>query len=542
MNLEKYKKLLLNNIRKQLMDWFENNNQASIPNDEVYRFLHSIKGTSGTVQLDEIFEITSKLILEVDKEEEKNWLSSELSEYLYPLLQLSYEYEHFNELEVEELKPAIERDDKAPLIYIIDDDVSMLIQLKDVLEKQGWMVLTNSDPVKATNQYFDLLPDFLIIGLEMSTRNGSELLQDIHAHTQKQFVPKVIISANQDRNERIASYKMGADDFIEKPFDLEELIVRIARLIQKKQLFDQSIMIDELTQVYNRKLLPEVYQRRLERFSRKKEPFTLVIIDIDHFKIINDTYGHTVGDKVLSHFAQFLTKNVRSADTVIRFGGEEFVILFADCPHQQVKEKLEEMIVDYAAIIHDEQEQSFFVTFSAGMFSIYQEKVELLEALEKADQALYRAKEKGRARVEIGEECLLDYTKKKLYISVIDDDVIIRTILIKILKTIKLSRIELDIEVFEDGSKFFEKGRHNIEGSHFVILDGVMPVMDGLEVLQKLKGLKQADHFNVLMLTSRKSETDIARALSLGADDYLTKPFNIMELQARIQRLLQGIK
>lgn len=539
MDLEKYKYLLLNSIRKQIIDWFENDNEAHIPNDEVYRFLHSIKGTSGTLQLEGLYQLASELIIEV-KEEDRFWRIAELREYLYPLVQLSYQYEHFeDEADIELTNDRLER---APLIHVIGDDVSMLILLKDALEKHGWMVLTNTDAEKATNQYFDLLPDCLVIDLDMSMKNGFELLEDIHEHNKRQFVPKVILSGNNSREERIAAFTSGADDFIKKPVDIEEFIVRINRHLQRKKLFDQSVSIDELTQVYNRKQLQDVYQRQLDQLVLKQQPFSLAMLDIDHFKQVNDTHGHSIGDKVLRDFAQFLTKNTTKMDTVFRFGGEEFIILFSGTSYQDMQEKIKSMIEDYAAVKHNANETYFSLTFSAGIFTVQDEEIALAVALEKADQALYKAKENGRARVEIGNDTMQEIIKKKIIVSVIDDDGIIRTILTKILENIKLARVELDIEVFENGAAFFEKKRHEVKGKHFIILDGVMPVMDGIEVLQKLKGLKHAANFTVMMLTSRKSENDIVRALALGADDYLTKPFSINELQARIQRLLQRIE
>ncbi|CQR47517.1 Response regulator PleD [Paraliobacillus sp. PM-2] len=542
MDLDKYKQLLFNKIKKQAIEWFESGNQKSIPNEEVNRFLHSIKGTSGTLQLDGLFHIASDLLDDIKESKEKTWINSELSEYLYPLLQLSYEYENFKQEVSEELNPIIERNEKAPLIHLIDDDVSMLILLKDTLEEQGCMVLANTDPVKATNQYFDILPDCLVIDLDIPAKNGFEILQDIHEHNEKQFIPKVIMSASQGRKERIDAFKMGADDFIGKPIDMEEFIVRVSRHLQRKRLFDQSVLIDELTQVYNRKLLSAVYQRQLENASVRNNPFTIVMLDIDHFKKINDTYGHSAGDRILHHFAQFLSKHVTNEDTIFRYGGEEFVIIFSNTSYKEVQEKINKLIKDYGMIEHEEKGHAITLTFSAGLFTVFQEEIPLSDAIEKADQALYKAKEKGRARVEIANDFSKDTVKKKLYISIIDDDIIIRTILTKILNNITLKRAILDIEVFEDGSKFMEKKRHEIQGTHFILLDGVMPVMDGMEVLQKLKGLDRANDFHILMLTSRKGENDIARALSLGADDYITKPFSVTELQARIQRLLQRIE
>jgi len=134
------------------------------------------------------------------------------------------------------------------------------------------------------------------------------------------------------------------------------------------------------------------------------------------------------------------------------------------------------------------------------------------------------------------------FTKETLFVSVIDDDAIIRAMLIRILKVMAFNHFELDIETFEDGLQFFESKRLEENGIHFLILDGVMPVMDGIEILQKVKKIKNGRNIYVLMLTARKRETDIERALKLGADDYITKPFSIKELQARIERLIKRMK
>ncbi len=161
-----------------------------------------------------------------------------------------------------------------------------------------------------------------------------------------------------------------------------------------------------------------------------------------------------------------------------------------------------------------------------------------LDILKKADQALYQAKEKGRACVESANEAILP-ANKFLNVSVIDDDPIIRTLLVRILQNIDSDKVQLNIESYENGEKFFDSRRLEEDGNHFLILDGVMPVMDGIEVLGKVKGVLNSNDVYVLMLTGRKTEYDIARALKIGADDYVTKPFSITELQARIQRLIQ---
>ncbi|NWQ44121.1 response regulator transcription factor [Bacillus sp. EB106-08-02-XG196] len=131
--------------------------------------------------------------------------------------------------------------------------------------------------------------------------------------------------------------------------------------------------------------------------------------------------------------------------------------------------------------------------------------------------------------------------KKSLFISIIDNDTMIQTMLVRILNLMNIEQFELDITAFEDGISFFESNRLNEAGEHLLILDGVMPIMDGIEILQKVKG-DSSKHVYVLMLSGRKSQSDIEKALKLGADDYVIKPFSIRDLQVRVQEIIQRIK
>ncbi|MBI0580213.1 response regulator transcription factor [Neobacillus cucumis] len=129
--------------------------------------------------------------------------------------------------------------------------------------------------------------------------------------------------------------------------------------------------------------------------------------------------------------------------------------------------------------------------------------------------------------------------KNIVFVSIIDDEEIIRSLLLKILKTIEIEQVELDVAAFEGGIPFFESKRAEDSRNHLIILDGIMPAMDGMEILQKVKKTNNnGSNISVLMLSGRKSESYVQRALMLGADDYVTKPFGIQELKERIRRLL----
>lgn len=131
-------------------------------------------------------------------------------------------------------------------------------------------------------------------------------------------------------------------------------------------------------------------------------------------------------------------------------------------------------------------------------------------------------------------------SNNKLFISIIDNDEMVQSLLVKILNLMNIDHFEIYIKAYDDGVQFFESNNLEEVGEHLLILDGVMPNMDGIEILQKVKSTRS--NVYVLMLSGRKSQSEIEKALKLGADDYVTKPFSIKELQARVLQIIQRMK
>jgi diguanylate cyclase (GGDEF)-like protein len=539
MDFIKNKNLLFAKIKQQVSIWLESLEMKPVSYEEVSRFLSSLVRSAQMLHLEEVYQVADSMLDEINNKREELWQKDELKSFLSSLIKLTEEYESYTE----ETQSEFPRNEKIPVIQIIDDDVTMLIFLKDALEEKGWIVIANTSLDNVISQYFDVNPDCVIIDVHLSQISGFKILEDLQNHTRKMFVPKIMISMVDDKETRLHAFHNGADDFISKPIDIEELIVRIERHLERKKLYDESVLLDELTGLYNRKLLADIFERNMSELKRNGHPFSLAILDIDHFKKINDQFGHLVGDHVLSSFAHFLKESTRHSDIIFRYGGEEFIILFPHTNLSQACEIAARILETFSKKKFDVNQETFSISFSAGVHSILTQQETLETVLEIADQALYKAKESGRARVESLNQILKGTPNRKLYVSVIDDDVIIRKMLTRILQSMEIDHYEADVQTYEDGLAFFKSNRLLERGQHFIILDGVMPVMDGLEILQKLKQNKH-DYNNllVLMLTSRKNEEDIARALKYGADDYITKPFSITELQARIKRLIYRMK
>lgn len=537
--MNKYLQTLVKNVRKQLESWLNEN--IIIEHKEVYRFLHSISGTASTIGFTEAGEMAQTLMGYLKENEEREWTREDLQAFLLPLISIIYHEEYSNVDDMIENKGKYEDEN---LILLIDDDTALLMFLKDALEKEGWVVIAAADPERAINSYYDLNPDCVIIDIHMKDKNGLDVLLQIKEKMKQQFIPTIMISVDQSKEMRIKSYQFGADDFIQKPLDLDEFKVRINRQLERKQAVEAVMLIDELTRVYNRKYLAQSYDRLVNSLKRRYDAFCLALVDLDHFKKVNDTYGHTVGDEVLATFADIVRKGLRINDIIIRYGGEEFIILLPETQAIEAKLVLERILSEFSNTAFDAAGTEFYCSFSAGILEVHPSETDMKKNIEIADGALYDAKQSGRNRVKVAAVTNVNYTKKPIYIGIVDDDPIIRTMLEDLITKSKFTEgYTLDIQTFKDGMEFMEAGWHlKNKAPYLIILDGMMPRMDGLEVLQKLRSLAYQERYTVMMLTSRKSERDISRALQLGADDYITKPFKLLELETRLGHLIKRMK
>ncbi|MFC4320381.1 GGDEF domain-containing response regulator [Litchfieldia salsa] len=541
--MKKYKKKFMETNKAKLDSWFQKD--QDVDHIELYRFLHSIAGTAPTIGLDNLGAAARNIMNEIEDSIGKRYTISEIQELLFSFIS------YFN-LVVDEEKDIVEQilednitlNNDESVVMIIDDDTSMLMYLKEELQKQGWYVVAIADPLKAVSTYYDVHPDCLIIDVFMKEHNGFEVLTFLKQKMKQQFVPTIMMSVKNQKDIRLKSYEMGADEFVAKPFELDELIVKINRHLERKKHIDNLLLIDELTRVYNRKYLQKAFQQLEADLSRNNHPFCMAMLDLDYFKKINDTYGHLVGDNVLKQFATFMNDHSRNGDLVVRFGGEEFVLLFSQMKINNAYNVLNRLLHKFSLLEFTGGEDSFICTFSGGIVEVNQAGKPLSHWLDLADSALYEAKEHGRKNIKLANDTVTVPHRKKIKVAIVDDDPIIRTMLNDLFNKVSVnSGLDMEISVFRDGQVFLANEEYlQTNSSYLVVLDGIMPKMDGLEVLQRLRAFERSDRFTVLMLTSRNSERDISRALQLGADDYITKPFKILELESRIHHLLKRVK
>ncbi|WP_103110091.1 response regulator [Brevibacillus reuszeri] len=539
--MRKYRETLLFHIHKQLETWFSLD--GPISHEDLYRFLHSLKGTSGTIGLADLSDLSQTLLDQMEHMQAKEWQTHEWRPFLLDLIALCYEHHPEQEVLLED--PTLKREnnyENQPLILILDDDVTLLMYLKENLEKLNWSVIATVYPHKALDYFHDMNPDCLILDLNIPETGGFQVMQTLSEKIKKQYVPTTVVSIDCDRQTRFHAYRLGADDVMCKPLDIEELAVRLERQLRRKRWMDRILFVDDLTGVYNRNSLSDTYKRLLSDAQRTSTPLSIGFLDIDHFKGVNDTHGHLIGDQVLNRFATFIQSRAEKHDILFRYGGEEFLLLMPRTTVQEAKLRLEHILDAFTKEVFDSPEGAFSLSFSAGVVQIDDAEKPFPLWVEAADTALYTAKNLGRRRIEVAAQTdETEVPSVKIKVAIIDDDSMIRTMLVDSVQASFDGWMYADVQQFQDGEAFFNNNWHLGPESYLVILDGIMPKMDGLEVLQRIRNLPNAKRYTIIMLTGRTEEQDIVRALQLGADDYMTKPFSMRELEARIKRLVKRV-
>jgi len=293
------------------------------------------------------------------------------------------------------------------VLYVEDSSVVAHVMLK-ILERLGLEVdhytsATEAYEAFGTHAYDLVVSDILVEG-EMS---GMGLVSRIREQfPDKARVPILAVSGMDDITRRMELFRLGVNDFISKPVIEEEVVARVSNLISNKQLFDQVraqrrhlyelAMIDQLTGLYNRNSLAEFAKKAFSEANRHDFPLSLILIDVDHFKEINDTHGHLTGDEVLASLGEMLKNNCRDEDFAVRFGGEELMLILPHCPHQDAVQRAEEL----RHAVEQLHPSGIPMTASLGVTSRPQgQKVSMEDLFRIADKAVYQAKEQGRNQV-----------------------------------------------------------------------------------------------------------------------------------------------
>jgi two-component system cell cycle response regulator len=252
--------------------------------------------------------------------------------------------------------------------------------------------------------------DLAMVSLSIHDFDGLRLCSRIRATAKGRHLP-ILAIARDDQADLAKAFELGVNDCILRPLDKSELVARTKWLLRKKRYTDQlqeslalslnMATVDQLTGLYNRRFMDRRLELLIERSHTVGEPLTLMVFDIDHFKGINDRFGHDIGDEVLRSFAAHLSRLVRTSDLVCRYGGEEFVVLMRDATREQALAIAERVraLLESTPIAISRAPGNLSVTVSVGLATSTGQDDTAGAIFHRADQALYRAKNSGRNRV-----------------------------------------------------------------------------------------------------------------------------------------------
>jgi diguanylate cyclase (GGDEF)-like protein len=250
----------------------------------------------------------------------------------------------------------------------------------------------------------ELLPDLILLDVDMPAPDGFEVCRRLKSQSRTQSILIVFLSGATSTEEKIKGLELGATDYITKPFDAAELRARVRVSLRTKYLLDllaRKAMIDGLTGLWNRTYFETRLSSELSLARRAGQPLACAMIDLDHFKQINDRFGHPFGDEVLRLIGQLLGETCRSEDVVCRYGGEEFVILAPNTVASAAVELAERVRGAVESFPFTFRGKPVKVTCSAGVADL--QKSPPPSILEQADAALYQAKHGGRNRVVLAD-------------------------------------------------------------------------------------------------------------------------------------------
>ena len=289
-------------------------------------------------------------------------------------------------------------------VMVAEDSAPFRNNLKKILTSLQFQVFTAAHGEEAMS-YFADNPDMKLVVCDyrMPVKDGLEVLKEIRAAGDKNQIGVLMMTSPSENVNGAIFLKNGANDFIAKPFVKEELICRVNNLIEAMENINQIADFankDFLTGVYNRRYFYDDMNEYLAYAEERAEPYAVAMLDIDHFKQINDTYGHDGGDKALKTLAKKLIDETKKGDLVARFGGEEFCIVLKNVSNEEAVKFFVNLRANIASCNIQLKKEQIKFTVSIGV-AFSRSDYRLDELLELADEALYRAKENGRNRVEI---------------------------------------------------------------------------------------------------------------------------------------------
>jgi diguanylate cyclase (GGDEF)-like protein len=288
-------------------------------------------------------------------------------------------------------------------VLIVDDDYDLASRYSLVLRDAGMLVEVLQDPAQIFEHLRVFNPEVVLLDVNMPHCTGPELAQIIRCNDDWLRIPIIYLSAETDIAKQMNALIKAGDDFVTKPISDNALVAAVFSRAQRARLLSDALSRDSLTGLLKHGDIKEQVAIELERALRTGDRASVVMLDIDHFKRVNDEHGHAAGDNVIRALANLLRQRLRRIDSLGRYGGEEFLAVLPDCTPQQAKQIVDEIRERFAELRFIADGGEFSCTLSAGVAGtdLHSQAEQLRE---RADKALYAAKHGGRNQVQVAEE------------------------------------------------------------------------------------------------------------------------------------------
>ncbi|MFN7252012.1 MAG: response regulator [Anaerobacillus sp.] len=413
-------------------------------------------------------------------------------------------------------------------LFVINEDLEFHSFLTKHVNAFTLYFYNNQDDL--LKQLYLERPDCLVLNIDQLSVESETSLQDVFVWSQSNFTPTITVMNRFEQKDR-TKYLSCSDSVFNHPLKVDELLASIHMHTQKRAQFLAHSLVDSLTTAYNSHYLRDELQRQLNDMKRSHEPLTLVYLETE----VNNV--NTLREiQVVKSFVTCIKNSIRPTDFLGQYGPSNgFALLLP----KTVKEDARKLLNRLTKIVLEKGD----ILFEKSSFSFSAKIVEVTEHNVSPEECLsalpFTNKEEGGQIVEgsLSEDGI---GLKRLNIAIIDDDRLIRELLKHQLEDIAEDEYKLEIKTFAEGEEFFSDPWHRQNERFILIIDRIMPKMDGLEILRKIRAEYDRKRYLCFMLTSRGSEADVALAIQKGANDYMTKPFSLKELEVRIKRLLRG--
>ncbi len=285
-------------------------------------------------------------------------------------------------------------------VLVVEDDPDLATHYALTLRQAGMdaTILTRLEEILTT--LAEVRPELILMDVYMPRCSGLELAQLIRQQDDWLSIPIVFLSSETDMEKQFSAMRSGGDDFLTKPIDDRHLVTSVSIRAERARTLNMLMVQDSLTGLLKHTKIKEKLAAEASRASRAGEPLVFGMLDIDHFKRINDRYGHLCGDRVIKSLARLLRQRLRQSDGIGRYGGEEFAVVLPGCNLAAGEQVLNQIREGFAKLCFRHGDKEFSVTLSAGIASV--EQFRDAEGINRAaDDALYAAKRSGRNRVKL---------------------------------------------------------------------------------------------------------------------------------------------